>query len=108
MFGLSNETIAKINSIFQKHKEVEKVVIYGSRAKGNYKTFSDVDITLFGKGINSDILTAIDMEIDDLLLPYTFDMSVYEKISNKDLIAHIDRQGKILYERNTSAIMPLL
>lgn len=71
--------------------------IYGSRAKGNYKNGSDIDLTLKGNHLNLSLLNQIANELDDLMLPYTFDLSIYSHISNEALIEHIDRVGKLFY-----------
>lgn len=93
-FGLSAEVIEKVLDVFAKHPEIYRVVIYGSRAKGNYKTGSDIDLTLKGsKGLNMEVLYQVIGELDELNLPYTFDVSLYNSITNKDLIDHIDRVG---------------
>lgn len=93
--GLDKTDIEKIQEIFACHREVEKVILYGSRAKGNYKPASDINLTLVGKDLNLTIQQEIESELDDLLLPYKFDISIYHQISNKDLIGHIERVGKI-------------
>lgn len=93
-FGLSNEDIDKIKVVFAKFPEIERVVIYGSRAKGNYKASSDIDLTLVGEKLNLTLLQTLENEIDDLLLPYKFDISIFHQISNPDLINHIERVGK--------------
>ena len=51
-FGLTDETITKINTVFVKYSEIEEVVLYGSRAKGNYREGSDIDLTLKGDLVN--------------------------------------------------------
>lgn len=96
-YGLSNLTLKKILNVFTHYPELKKVILYGSRAKGTYRKGSDIDITLKGKGINLSILTQISNEIDDLLLPYSFDISLFYQIENKDLIEHIERAGKEIY-----------
>ncbi len=93
-FGLSNEDIDKIKVVFAKFPEIERVVIYGSRAKGNYKPSSDIDLTLVGEKLTLSLLQSLENDIDDLLLPYKFDISIFHQISNPDLIAHIERVGK--------------
>ena len=98
-YGLKKETLKKINSIFAGYEEVEEVVLYGSRAKGNYKPGSDVDLTLKGKKLNLKLLNKISLDLDDLLLPYTFDLSIYNHITHTDLIEHIERIGKLFYKR---------
>lgn len=98
-FGLSVENIDRIRKVFVRYPEVEKVIIYGSRAKGNYKHNSDIDFTLVGKLLNLDLQFQIDTALDDLLLPYSMDISIYHQISNSDLISHIKRVGKVFYEK---------
>jgi len=98
-FGLTENTIGQINSIFAKHSALEKVILYGSRAKGNYKNGSDIDLTLCGLELNQRLLLQIMTELDDLLLPYSIDLSIYEQIDNQNLIEHIQRIGIIFYQR---------
>jgi len=97
MFGLSNTSINQLNNIFSQYPDVEKVIIYGSRAKGNYKNGSDIDLTLLGNNINIDILNSIYTAVDDILLPYTVDLSIYQHIDNMALIQHIENLGKLFY-----------
>ncbi len=97
-FGLKELTIEQINNIFSQYPEVEKVILYGSRAKGNYKNGSDIDLTLKGKDLSLSIIHKIDNDLDDLLLPYTFDLSIFKHIDNPDLIDHIKRVGVVFYE----------
>ena len=98
-FGLVDTTIDQINAIFGKHPQIEKVIIYGSRAKGNFKNGSDIDLTLRGTGLTLAIINRIEMELEELYLPYTFDLSIYDQISDKDLVEHIDTIGIVFYER---------
>ena len=99
-FGLIDKDIRAIRDIFTHYPQVEKCVIYGSRAKGNYKIGSDIDLTLYG-GNNLDlgVLLRIMEELDDLMLPYTFDVSIFRCIENSDMIAHIRRVGLLFYEK---------
>jgi predicted nucleotidyltransferase len=85
-----------------RHPHVERAVIYGSRAKGNYKPGSDIDITLYAaQGLNIDYRELADLldEIDDLLLPYSVDLSVFTQINNPELCEYIERVGKVMYVR---------
>ncbi|MBC7913259.1 MAG: nucleotidyltransferase domain-containing protein [Pyrinomonadaceae bacterium] len=99
LFGLKEEVIQKINSVFEKFPQIEKVVLYGSRAKGNYRNGSDIDLTIFGEDLKSGILNKIDILIEDLLLAYSFDISIFTQISNPDLVDHIERVGKVFYQK---------
>lgn len=98
-YGLKENTIKQINKVFAKYPQVDKVIIYGSRAKGNYKTGSDIDLTLKGEGLTLSSSLKIELEIDDLFLPYTFDISIFNQISNPDLLGHINRAGKVFYKK---------
>ncbi len=97
--GLTKEEIDRIKTVFSKYKQIEKVLIYGSRAMGNYKPASDIDLTLIGKSIDLKLQTKIEFDLDDLLLPYKFDISVYDKITNPEFIDHINRVGKEIYHK---------
>jgi predicted nucleotidyltransferase len=98
-FGLTDETIKKINSVFIKHPEVEEVIIYGSRAKGNYREGSDIDITLKGKALTDNIQSKINWDIEELNTPYLFDISIFDKLNAPELEAHINRVGQVLYKK---------
>jgi len=99
-FGLTETTITKICEVFAKYPHVEKAVLYGSRARGNYKNGSDIDLTLFGnQDLTLDLLYLIMDEIDNLLLPYSFDLSIFQKISDPAMIEHIQRNGLLFYEK---------
>lgn len=98
-FGLNQETINKINSVFEKHPEIEKVIIYGSRAKGNYRAGSDIDLTLIGNNLGHNLAGTVNSEIDDLNTPYLFDVSVFGKLNSPSLKEHINRVGKVFYKK---------
>ena len=98
-YGLEDSTIEKICSVLNQFTSISKAVLYGSRAKGNYKKGSDIDLCLFGKDIDQLLVYRIEESLDDLLLPYQFDLSAYSSLSNKELIDHIDRIGVVFYQR---------
>lgn len=99
LFGLRPLEITKIRKILQQHPEVKTAILYGSRAKDTFKPASDIDLTLTGSDLTLSTLLFIDSELDDLLMPYKIDLSIYHQISNPDLLAHINRVGKILYSK---------
>ena len=96
-YGLRKDIIEKINTVFADFPLVDEAVIYGSRAKGNFKNGSDIDISLKGDELSLKELNKISYVLDDLLLPYTFDLSIYHNIDNPDLSEHIRRVGKTFY-----------
>lgn len=99
-YGLSDGTIEKIQHIFEGFPEIDKAVLYGSRAKGNYRPGSDIDLTLFGKELDQQRCSAIAEALDDLLLPYTIDLSIYDQLRHPALEAHIERVGQVFYQRS--------
>ncbi|NOQ76569.1 MAG: nucleotidyltransferase domain-containing protein [Methylococcaceae bacterium] len=102
LFGLKKATLDKLYTVFQQHDAIETVLIYGSRAKGNYRVGSDIDLTIKGRLLPFFEFLQIEDQIDDLYLPYMVDLSQYEKLTNGDLIEHIDRIGVNIYTRDTS------
>jgi len=98
LYGLSDNTLKTLNFIFNKYPGIKQAILYGSRAKGNFKTGSDIDLSLkTGKDFNFSDLLHIMNDFDDSNMPYFIDVSIYDKLSNPDLKAHIDRVGKVLY-----------
>jgi predicted nucleotidyltransferase len=85
---------------FEKHSEIDKVILFGSRAMGNYKRSSDIDLAIIGDSVDTRIIAIL---LDDLNeefpIPYFFDVIHYQKISNKELKKHIDTEGKVLWEK---------
>ena len=100
--GLDQKTIDKIISVLSQYPELEKAVLYGSRAKGNYRQGSDIDLTFFGENLSYEHLSKIAIALDDLLLPYSFDLSLFKQIDNPDLIDHIQRVGIIFLDQYIS------
>ena len=90
-YGLKPEVIAKINRVLAAHPGVEQALLYGSRAKGNYRPGSDIDLCLVGDTLTLTQLLKIENEIDDLLLPYKIDLSLFHTLDNPELIEHIQR-----------------
>lgn len=97
--GLKPEVVERMRTIFCKCPAVDEVVVYGSRAKGNYRPGSDIDLTLRGDALTYENLQTIEQQLDDLLLPYKIDLSLAEEIDNPHLLDHIARVGKIFFKR---------
>lgn len=99
MFGITQNTINELNNIFNKYENIEKVIIFGSRAKGNFREGSDIDLTIIGDIEREDLMKIKD-EIDDSYIPYLFDISIYDNLNSDSLKDHINRVGKIFYQKN--------
>ena len=106
MFGLDPEIHRRIKNEIAKFKQIERVLIYGSRAKGNYRNGSDIDITLIGEGLDLiDTIYPLRDALDELYLPYTFDISIFSQLDNPEFISHILRVSKVFYQRNAESEM---
>ena len=97
--GLSAGTVAGIQDVLSRHPEIERAILYGSRAKGDYKTGSDIDLTLCGPDLTPALLASIADELDDLLLPYTIDLLILDRLDHPSLREHIERVGQEFYRR---------
>ena len=97
-YGLPDQTLNTLYSIFTRYPGIIQAILYGSRAKGKYRTGSDIDISFKADAsfTRTDLLR-IGNDLDDSDIPYFVDVSVYNRLSNPDLKAHIDRVGKVLY-----------
>lgn len=95
-FGIPSDTITEITNILNRYPEIYCAKIFGSRAMGNYKRYSDIDIAIFAP--ESQYLCAhVKDEIDDLYVIYTFDIVHYQMITNEALKSHIQRVGKTIH-----------
>lgn len=100
MYGLDEKTLSQLNNAFSSVPEISKVMLYGSRAMGNYKNGSDIDISLFGDDLSLKTVYALEELIFELYSPYMFDISIFNQISNQALCTHIREKGCVLYERD--------
>jgi predicted nucleotidyltransferase len=96
--GLSEEDVRSIRRTLRFFPKISEAILYGSRAKGNYRPGSDIDLTLKGNELSHQDLLDIELALDDLLLPYKIDLSLHHQIDNPQLIEHIDRVGKLFYK----------
>lgn len=97
LYGLSKVTIDMIVSNICENKKVEKIILFGSRAKGNFKKGSDIDIAVFSENLSYSEIMKIKVAVGELPLPYTIDVLDFESIKNKELREHILRVGVTLY-----------
>ncbi len=99
-FGLMAADLQNIIAVLQQHTAVEEAFIFGSRAKGNYKNGSDIDIALKGSAIDHSIVSNISYVLnEETPMPYKFDLVNYHAIVNAHLREHINRAGLSFYKR---------
>lgn len=81
-------------------EEIEKVVLFGSRALGNYKTGSDVDLAIYGADVDRKTVRRLSEQLNENYpLPYFFDVVDYNALENENLIEHIDTYGKVIFRK---------
>lgn len=100
-FGLNESAIAAMNGVFAACPQIERVILYGSRAKGTQRIGSDIDLTIVGDEVTHGQQLQLANQLDDLLLPYKMDLSLLRQIDNPDLLEHIRRVGVVFFERKT-------
>ncbi len=99
MFGIYPKSHSEIIKIIENCNSIDEVIIYGSRAKGNFKEGSDIDLTIKGAVTDEDF-SALWHALDDSYIPYKFDISIYNQLKSESLLQHINRVGKVFYKRN--------
>ncbi|SEA30112.1 nucleotidyltransferase domain-containing protein [Alkalimonas amylolytica] len=99
-FGLPADTVQRMQQVFARYPEIEEVVIYGSRAKGNFRPGSDIDLTLKGPKLDATLLSKLLADLDELNTPYLMDVSIYHQLQAQGLIEHIQAFGQVFYRRN--------
>lgn len=97
-FGLSNRDIHLIKTVFIANRAIKQVKIYGSRAMGNYRKGSDIDLAFYTDD-EHDTSAAIKEALELLPTPYLFDVTHYNTLTHQGLKQHIDDYGKLIYIR---------
>lgn len=99
-FGIAEKSYSLIQTEFAKYSDIESVILFGSRAKGNYKRGSDIDLALKGKHTSSLLALNVSAQLNEALpIPYFVDVLDYNTIDNDELKSHIDRVGVMIYEK---------
>lgn len=97
--GLSTATLERVRAILARFPEVERAVLFGSRAKGTYKPGSDIDLSLEGPALDWRVVGRMNDALDDLLLPYKFSLIIHDKALDPEVAAHIARVGIVVFKR---------
>ena len=97
-FGLPGAAVAALCGVLAQFPQIDRAIVYGSRAKGNYRPGSDIDLTLDAPTLTLTELLRIETKLDDLMLPYQMDVSLLSQIDNPKMRSHIDCVGKVLWQ----------
>jgi predicted nucleotidyltransferase len=99
-YGLSEFDLNNIISVLKKNSKIQRAILFGSRAKGNFHAGSDIDIALDGEDLKLDDVLNLSIELDNLTLAYKFDLIIFKRILEEKLIEHINRVGIDLFSKN--------
>ncbi len=102
-YGLSTSELDKVVRLIGQNEKVDKVILFGSRAKGNYQNGSDIDLALKGRNLNLDDVLNLSVDFDQLDLPYKIDLVIYDRIKESVLVEHIKRVGVVLFDRDVKS-----
>ncbi|MFO7979061.1 MAG: nucleotidyltransferase domain-containing protein [Bacteroidales bacterium] len=98
--GLQETDIKDILSTLCRNEKINRIILFGSRAKGSYATGSDIDLALSGDSLNTNDILDLSNDLEELELPYKFDLIILERIKEKDLLEHISRAGIVIYDKH--------
>jgi predicted nucleotidyltransferase len=99
-FGLRTEDLDYIRAVLSRFPEIEKAAIFGSRAKGTFKPGSDVDLAVWGNGINLTMIASVHALLEEEgPLPYFFDVVDYTHLEHTALREQINQTGKVIFGR---------
>jgi predicted nucleotidyltransferase len=98
-FGLRETDVERLIAVLASNSKISKIILFGSRAKGNFREGADIDLSLAGNNLNLDDVINATLATDQLNLPYKIDLVIYDRIRENALKEHIDRAGIVLFER---------
>ncbi|AXR04917.1 type I restriction endonuclease subunit R, EcoR124 family [Salinimonas sediminis] len=109
MYGLKKDELSQIVAVFKSFPAITSVVLYGSRAMGNYRPASDIDITLYtASHAPKNLLFQVMEALDNLELIYGFDVSLHQHIDSTSLLDHIRRVGVEIYNAQQARLVEQL
>lgn len=99
-FGISKKSYYLILETLAEFSEIKKAVIFGSRAKGNARKGSDIDIAIFGEALTPKTAMDLSSKLNEVLpIPYRVDVVAPLLSDHPDLLDHIARVGMTIYQQ---------
>ncbi|UCZ56925.1 nucleotidyltransferase domain-containing protein [Desulfurispirillum indicum] len=95
--GLSAELTSQLREELAKHPAISKAILFGSRAKGNFRPNSDIDLCLIAPELSFSEYLQVADAIDEILFPYSVDLILAHQVENPDVMEHIERIGVIVF-----------
>lgn len=103
-YGLTQAELSRILAIFRANAHAEQVWIFGSRATGQHRPYSDIDLAVTGSRLSRSEVLRLSSALDDLPLPFAFDLIHWNELIPEALREQISKHGKLLYERNSTLV----
>lgn len=101
-FGLSDAIHQDLQQVFSQFPQIEQVLIFGSRAKGNYREGSDVDLAVFASAMTDSEFTTLWARVDNLPILFKIDLIHWNTLEKETLKQKILAEGRIFYKGPTS------
>jgi len=98
-YGIPTEDLRAILKVFESEQQVQEVILFGSRAKGCFSEGSDIDLALKGNNLTLNNLLNLSTALDELFLPYKFDLVIFDRIQEPQLTDHLERVGILIFSR---------
>lgn len=95
-YGLTEKQLQEILAILTGNGKIRKVILYGSRAKGNFSPGSDIDPALMGDDLELNDIVDFEVKLDRLPMLNKVDLVICDKITEPALIEHIERVGIVV------------
>ena len=99
-FGIIENAFDELISLFAQKSSIEKVILFGSRAMGNFNNGSDIDLALFGQNLKLNDQLDLNWKLENLDYPYTYDFLIHKNIKDQNVIDHIKRVGIVIYQKD--------
>jgi predicted nucleotidyltransferase len=96
LFGIKQKYLADLEKTIASFPEIEKVLVYGSRSRGDFQKTSDLDLAIFGSKLTFDKFLVICTELREVLFPVKLDIVHFENLENQALKQEIEKDGKVL------------
>ncbi len=103
--SLTNEQNSAIINEASRFEKLTRLVVFGSRAMGNHKHGSDIDLAVWG--LEPGEVRELSIRLNEYLsLPHKFDVVRFESVNDPELKQHIIEFGKLVYPLENFATAP--
>jgi uncharacterized protein len=97
--GISKRFISELQSYCLKNDQIDKILLFGSRARGDYNRSSDIDLAIFTKKSSHTQQNLIEQDINEMSTPLKIDVIFMDRLAKEKLISNIRKEGVVIYEQ---------